>query len=123
MTNSWRWWAPLVAYMALIFYASSRPRPGSLDQTPDVLLHASAYFLLALLAVRAFARGLRAPGSQRAFFGGLALALAYGASDEWHQSHVAERVGSWLDLWYDGLGVAAAGVAIAVWWRLSGERT
>ncbi len=108
--------------MAFIFFVSSRPRPGAFDETPDVVLHAGAYFVMALLAVRAVARGLREPASRRALFGGLAIAVAYGASDEWHQSWVPERVGSWLDLLYDGVGTLLAGVALSLFWCVGGDR-
>ncbi len=109
-------------YMALIYFVSSRPRPGTLDETPDVVLHAGAYLVMALLAVRALARGLREPASRRAFFGGLAIAVAYGASDEWHQSWVPERVGSWADWLYDGVGALVAGVALSLFWYVGGAR-
>ena len=109
-------------YMALIFVVSSRPRPESLDDTPDVLLHASAYFALALLAVRATGRGLRKAASPAAFIGGLGLAVAYGASDEWHQSWVPERTGSWADVGYDALGVSLAGLMLFVFWHVLGDR-
>lgn len=117
----WRWWGPLGLYMALIFFVSSRPRPGTFDETPDVVLHGGAYFVMALLAVRALARGLREP-AWRALFGGLAIAVAYGASDEWHQSWVPERVGSWFDVLYDGVGALAAGVALSLFWYVCGGR-
>jgi len=108
--------------MAIVFFVSSRPRPGALDETPDLLLHGSAYFVMALLAVRALARGLREPASRRALVGGLAIALAYGASDEWHQSWVPERVGSWVDVAYDGGGALLAVVALSLFGYVSGGR-
>jgi VanZ family protein len=113
----------LVLYMALIFFVSSRARPASLDEAPDVLLHGGAYFVLALLAVRALARGLVEPAGPAALVGGVAIAILYGASDELHQSLVPERMGSWLDWMYDGLGAALAGVGIGLFWRFRGGRT
>ena len=118
----WRWWGPLGLYMALVFFVSSRPRPSGLDETPDVLLHGGAYFVMALLAVRALAKGLRERASSVALFGGIAIAMVYGASDELHQSQVAARVGSWGDWVYDGIGASMAGVALSVFRRLQGER-
>ena len=118
----WRWWGPLGLYMAIMFFVSSRPRPETLDDTPDLVLHGGAYFVMALLAVRALARGLRKPAPLRALFGGLAIALAYGASDEWHQSWVPARVGSWVDVAYDGGGALLAGVALSLFWWIGGGR-
>jgi VanZ family protein len=111
-----------VLYMALIFWVSSRPRPSALDETPDLLLHGGAYFVMALLAVRALARGVREPASLGALVGGVAIAVVYGASDEWHQSFVRERMGSWLDLAFDALGAVAGGVTLAVFWHFRGGR-
>lgn len=118
----WRWWGPLLLYMAILYFVSSRPRPATLDDTPDLLLHGGAYFIMALLAVRALARGLWEPASGRALIGGFAIALAYGVSDEWHQSWVPERVGSWADVAYDGAGALLAGVALSLFWWIRGVR-
>ncbi len=118
----WRWWGPLGLYMALIFFVSSRPRPAGLNQAPDLLLHGGAYFVMALLAVRALAKGLRERASLTALCGGSALAILYGATDELHQSRVAERVGSWADLLYDGVGAVMAGAALSVFWKVQGDR-
>jgi VanZ family protein len=49
-----------------------------------------------------------------------AIALAYAASDEWHQSFVAGRVASPLDWAIDATGVA---IAIALWARYSQPRS
>lgn len=117
----WRWWGPLGLYMAFVFFVSSRPRPATFE-TPDALLHGFVYCVMAALAVRALARGLREPASRRALFGGLAIAVAYGVSDEWHQSWVCERVGSWLDVAYDGGGALLAGVALSLYWNVGGSR-
>ena len=118
----WRWWGPLGLYMALVFFVSSRPRPSGLDTTPDLFLHGGAYFVMALLAIRALAKGVYERASSAAVFGGVAIAIAYGASDELHQSRVAERVGSWEDLLYDAIGASMAGVALSAFWRLRGDR-
>lgn len=107
-------------YMALIFWVSSRPRPDALDETPDLLLHGGAYFVMALLAVRALARGLREPASVRALVGGVAIAVVYGASDEWHQSFVHERTGSWLDVAFDATGAVASAVVLSLFWYWRG---
>jgi len=107
--------------MALVFFVSSRPRPRALDDTPDLWLHAGAYFVMTVLAVRALAKGLwdRAPGA--ALYGGVAIAIAYGVTDEWHQSLVPSRVGSAVDVLYDSIGAVTAGGVLALFWRARGE--
>jgi VanZ family protein len=111
-----KWWGPLLAYMGLIFYLSSRPQPELLRQAPDYLLHFVAYFVLAVLAVRAFARGLMEPVKPPAVVLGLALSLVYALSDEWHQSFVPGRVASGWDVLADGLGILTAWVALLLFW-------
>lgn len=80
------------------------------------MLHFVAYFFLAVLAVRAFARGLMGSVKHSAVVLGLVLSLVYALSDEWHQSFVPGRVASEWDLLADGLGVLAAwGVLLILW--------
>lgn len=122
----WRYWGPLALYMAFVFYVSSRSRPATFDDTPDVFLHGGAYFVMAVLAVRALAHGLSKPTSPHwavALVGGVAIAIVYGASDELHQSFVASRVGSWHDVMFDAMGAALAGVALGLFWWVGGERS
>lgn len=107
--------------MALVFFVSSRPRPRALDETPDLWLHAGAYFVMTGLAVRALARGLWNRASRAALYGGIAIAIAYGVTDEWHQSQVPSRVGSAVDVLYDAIGAIAAGGALFLFWRARGS--
>jgi VanZ family protein len=72
--------------MVGIYYLSSRPSvavPGS-----DKLLHFLAYGVLALLLLYGLAPRLP---YWRAWWPSLAISALYGASDEWHQSHVPGR--------------------------------
>jgi VanZ family protein len=112
-----RFWGPVVAYMGLIFWSSSRERPGALAPAPDYLLHGLAYGGLAALSVRAVAKrtfsGLRA--SDVAL--GAGIAALYGLTDEWHQLHVPGRDGSLQDVAFDFAGASLAG---AVLWTISG---
>ena len=87
---------------------------------PDFVLHAGAYFVMAVLAVRALARGLLEPASRAALWGGVGIAILYGVSDEWHQSRVPERVASWSDVLADSAGALFAGAALALIWRVRG---
>jgi VanZ family protein len=112
-----RFWGPVVAYMGLIFWSSSRERPESLASAPDYLLHGLAYAGLAALSLRAVAKrtfsGLRA--SDVAL--GVGIAALYGLTDEWHQLHVPGRDGSLRDVAFDFAGASLAG---AVLWTISG---
>jgi len=88
-----------LAWAALIFAASSQP--GSSVGLPppwDKLAHLIAYAVLAGL--------LHAAGLARRW--AFALAVLYGASDEWHQSFVPGRDASLGDLLADAVGALAA---------------
>ena len=117
-----RWWAPLLAYMGLIFWLSSQSRIDFLPDSPDYVLHFFGYFGMGILAVRAFARGLGEPKSKYSAYVGLVFALGYALTDEWHQRFVPGRVASVRDLAADGLGIAAAWVILIVFWRWQRRR-
>ncbi len=117
-----RWWGPLVGYMAFIFWMSSQQRPGVFENTPDFLLHGSGYFLLGILAIRAVGGGLASPRSLAVLATGLVIAVAYGASDEWHQSFVPGRDASFRDLLADAAGALLAAAVVGTFWRMM-ERT
>lgn len=108
------WWLlPAVAYAALIFWLSHQPNPlpALTAALSDKLLHGAEYGGLAgLLALGLHRAGVRGIG--RAALLAAALASAYGASDEWHQSFVPHRTADVLDWVADSLG-AAAGALLA----------
>ena len=101
-------WGPVVVYMFLIFVLSSQQRPLLLRSVHDAWLHGAAYFILTVLTVRAFSKGKLRQITRQAMFKGVSVSIIYGASDEWHQSWVVGRVGSWLDLYYDIIGALLA---------------
>jgi VanZ family protein len=103
--------------------------PGISDATVDRLVygirkaaHVSEYAVLAALlwrAVRPPGPEDRRPWSWRTALGAVALAALYACTDEYHQSFVATRYASVLDVAIDTLG-ATVGV-LALWqagrWR------
>ncbi|MBS3963251.1 MAG: VanZ family protein [Methylomonas sp.] len=110
-TTKWLDWTALIAYCGLIFWLSSQsmlPVP-SVFNAQDKVMHAGAYFVMALLAWRA----LRHAGLS----GKLTLILAalfcslYGISDEWHQSFVPGRNPDVTDWLADTVG-AVGGVVL-----------
>jgi VanZ family protein len=117
-------WAVTGVYMAAIFSFSSLPgsrlpiQPGAWDH----LLHFLAYWGLG--ASMALSVGHPAMSWRQAMIAGT-LGIAYGASDEWHQSFVPLRDASLGDWIYDAAGVV---VGVTLVWTLmrtravSGER-
>jgi VanZ family protein len=104
-------WGPVIGWMGLIFFASSRSDTGAIGRIPDWLTHGATYFVLGLLLLRALGGGLDRRLSPGAGLLALGLGAAYGASDEWHQSFVPGRDASVWDVAKD---VAGCCVALAV---------
>jgi VanZ family protein len=111
-----RWlWAPVVVYMAAIFVLSSFSElpapPGGLSDRGG---HASLYAGLGLLLVRALAGGRAVTVRAATAALAVAIAAAYGLSDEIHQRFVPGRQFELRDLAADVAGAsAAAGLAWA----------
>jgi VanZ family protein len=115
-TPLWLWlWAPVIAYMAGIFYASSIPDPPVPANVSDVSLHEAAYFGLTLLVIRALARGRWSGVTLTTLAGAWLIAVAYGATDEWHQSFVPNRTSEWRDLGSDAIGAFVATAVVGAW--------
>jgi VanZ family protein len=99
-------WAPPIALMALIFFFSHQPDLSSglgvWDLIGRKIVHAAEYGLLWVLLWRAL--GYRAPALAAV------IAVAFAASDEYHQSFVEGRHGTPVDVLID-----ATGIAVAAW--------
>lgn len=111
----WVYWLPAIAVMAGIFVLSAQSglrvsEDVNVERPLRVSGHFIAYATLAGLLLLGLARG----GQPRLWQAALAwgLAVAYGASDELHQSFVPDRMGRLNDLAVDAVG-AAVGVVIA----------
>jgi VanZ family protein len=107
-------WAPVVAYMTVIFVLSSIPRPPeppeALSFLSDKALHAMLYAGLAVLIVRALSGGWLRSFTVGTALLAVAIAVAYGISDEIHQYFVPLRTMDVGDVIAD-----AVGAALAVW--------
>ena len=102
MANVARTWGPVIVWMALIFVLSSQASDGR--HTDVVVLlrkgaHVCEYLILTLLLRRATTPAAAA-----------LIALAYAASDEWHQTFVPGREGTPRDVAIDGIGITLASV-------------
>ena len=107
-----RWLAP-AAMMVAIFWFSAQPFDGGELAWWEVagrnLGHFTGYALLAAAWAWALAGKPRWWPALAA-----ALSLAYAISDEYHQTFVEGRSGTWEDVVIDGLGIAAALVMIRI---------
>ena len=97
-------WAPVVIYMASIFYASSLPEV-TLPPGGDKPWHLIGYTGLGVVIARALAGGLFRPVGIPVAALAIALGVAYGVTDEIHQMFVPGRSAELADLVADAGGV------------------
>ncbi len=109
-------WLPVVAVAGLIFILSSFEQlPSPPSGITDKHEHFTIYFLLGLTFVRAFAGGRLSNITWLVALVSALTVVAYGASDEFHQSFVPGRDCSVDDLLADATGGAAAGAVLLAW--------
>jgi VanZ family protein len=108
-------WLTVVAYMALIFGLSSISQTPAFVGGVDKYLHAVLYAGLAALLVRALAGGWRRRVTLGIVVATIAIAAAYGVSDEFHQSFVPRRSVEAMDVMADTIGAALAAFALFGW--------
>ncbi len=109
-------WLPVLAVAGLIFILSSFEQlPSPPSGISDKHEHFTMYFLLGLTLVRAFAGGRLSNITWLVALVSALTVVAYGASDEFHQSFVPGRDCSVDDLMADAIGGATAGAVLLAW--------
>ena len=106
-------------YMSLIFMASSVQGPDVPQVVDDRISHFVVYFGLGALTMFSAAGFSSSELTLRHTVASFMVALAFAASDDWHQSFVAGRDSSLNDLLFDALG---AGAAVSLIWLMTGGR-
>jgi len=100
-------WLAVLIWMGVIYYFSSQPNLKSeLEPIWDLIFrkiaHMAEFFILAHLLFKAYqSHGLSV---KKSLFFAFIIALAYATADEWHQSQIAGRVASIIDVGIDGFG-------------------
>jgi VanZ family protein len=106
-------WAPPLVLMAVIFLLSAQPNLNSglgwIDHVGRKIVHASEYALLFFLWWRVLRERL---GYVAALAPAWAIAAAYAATDELHQSFVKGRHATWVDVSIDSMGAAVAALLL-----------
>ena len=108
-------WAPVAAYMAMLFLLSAQSALPGAALAPDWSEHGLAYAGLALVTLRAVTGGRWAAIGSGALGIAWLIATLYGATDEYHQSFVAGRTSDLRDLIADSAGAALALGAAWAW--------
>jgi VanZ family protein len=109
-------WLPVAGCLALSFYLSSLPGADLADPFPDYVAHGLEFFALGTLMVRALNGGMARAPAARTYAVAVLLCLAWALLDEYHQSFVAGRDSSWVDVGSDLLGATIA-AAVFRWVR------
>ena len=107
-------WGPVILFMGIIFYLSAQPDvpiPAGTDKS----FHSIGYTILSVLIVRALAGGLPARITVATALLAVALATAYGVTDEFHQSFVPGRTAELNDLLADAIGAVTGAFACWLW--------
>jgi len=100
---------PALLWVGIIFYFSSISdlKVGSAKIFWEIVFrkiaHVGEYVILAWLVFRIF-RNLNGHGYGRSFFSTLVIVFLYAASDEFHQTFIAQRSGNPVDVLVDVLG-------------------
>jgi VanZ family protein len=111
-----RLWLPVVVYMVLIFGLSSVSDPPDLPRgIGDTGAHSILYAGFGAVMARALGGGFGRPMTLATLAAAVALATAYGVTDEVHQHFVPGRNMDPLDLLADAIGAAAGAIAVYAW--------
>ena len=111
-------WLPVAVWMGAIYWGAALPPdqiPGPVASLSDTILHMSGYVVLALLALRATARGRWSGVTMPALALAFAIAVIHGLTVEWEQMYIPSRFAEWRDVGNDVIG-ALIGLAPAWAW-------
>ena len=97
-------WAPVLVYMAALFFVSSLEQP-MVPTGGDKPWHLIGYTGFGLVIARAFAGGFGRPVALRAALFAIAVGVTYAVTDEIHQMFVPGRSAEAADLLADSAGV------------------
>jgi VanZ family protein len=116
-------WLPVAILMAAIYYGATMPVvPAPIGNWfSDTVLHAGGYTVLAVVTLRATAKGRWAGVTPAALLVAFVIAVAHGLSVEWVQMYVPTRFAEWRDVWNDVAGAAAGLGAAWAWGTMRGK--
>ena len=97
-------WAPVLIYMAVLFFVSSLEQP-MVPAGGDKPWHLIGYTGFGLVIARAFAGGFGHPVLLRTALLAIVFGVAYAVTDEMHQMFVPGRSAEAADLLADSAGV------------------
>jgi VanZ family protein len=110
-----RFWLPVLLYTSLIFVLSSMSHPPIPSGISGDSLHYPEYATLAFLLARALQGNRSGVARPSYLLGAFVLSILFGATDEFHQAFVPDRVPDVQDWLHDGIGAAVGAFSWAIW--------
>jgi VanZ family protein len=115
-------WLPVAAWMAAIYYGAAMSSvPGPAAAVSDTVLHIAGYAGLALLTMRATARGRWSGVTMGALAAAFGIATLHGLTVEWEQMYVPTRMAEWRDVGNDVVGALVGLIPVWAWSKIRGE--
>ena len=115
-------WLPVAAWMAAIYYGAGMSSvPGPASAISDTVLHMTGYAGLALVTLRATARGRWSGVTAGALAAALVIATVHGLTVEWEQMYVPGRFAEWRDVGNDVLGALLGLIPAWAWSKIRSE--
>ena len=112
-------WLPVAVYMAAIYYgASLTVVPGPVSGISDTVMHMGGYTGLALLTLRATARGQWSRVNLGTMTAALVIASLHGLSVEVEQMFIPSRFAEWRDVGNNVIGALIGLSAAWAWGKL-----
>jgi VanZ family protein len=112
-------WLPVALWMGAIYWGASLPLvPGPVALFSDTVLHIAGYSGLALLTLRATARGRWSGVTTRALALAFVIAVIHGLTVEWEQMYIPSRFAEWRDVGNDAIGAFGSLVAAWAWSKM-----
>jgi VanZ family protein len=115
-------WLPVAVVMAAIYVGAALPTvPGPVAGLSDTILHAGAYAVLAVLTLRATAKGRWSRVTATTLAAAFIIATVHGLSVEVEQMFVPSRLAEWRDVGNDVIGALVGLSAAWAWGKLFSE--
>lgn len=116
-------WLPVALWMGAIYWGAALPPdevPSPVASLSDTILHMSGYAVLALLSLRATAKGRWSGVTTTALLAALAIAVIHGLTVEWEQMYIPSRFAEWRDVGNDVIGAVAGLLPAWAWSTMKG---
>lgn len=114
-----KFWFPVICYSAMIFGVSSLPMGKSAPPFPaaDKVIHIAEYSGFGYLLARGFMNSFPTWPLAKVSVLAVGTGVAYGISDEFHQSFVPSRESSIYDVFADTIGTVLGNIVYFGFYR------